>query len=98
MSVLKAHPPLGHDNATVEPQQRISIIYIYLYVSDQSVFIGSKLQTTFMVPELYCRGRLDLAVLFAHLHCKQSEPNVTIFLTHMRNLCNGCYANAYQYL
>ena len=31
--------------ATVEPQQRISYIYIYLYVSDQSVFIGSELGT-----------------------------------------------------
>ena len=30
-------------SATVEPQQHISNIYIYLYVSDQSVFIGSEL-------------------------------------------------------
>ena len=29
-------------SATVEPRQRISIIYIYLYVSDRSVFIGSE--------------------------------------------------------
>ena len=29
-------------SATVEPRQCISKIYIYLYVSDQSVFIGSK--------------------------------------------------------
>ena len=29
-------------SATVEPQQRSSNIYIYLYVSDQSVFIGSE--------------------------------------------------------
>ena len=28
--------------ATVEPRQRVSNIYIYLYVSDQSVFIGSE--------------------------------------------------------
>ena len=27
----------------VDPQQRISNIYIYLYVSDQSVFIGSEI-------------------------------------------------------
>ena len=31
-------------SATVEPRQRISNIYIYLYVSDQSVFIGSEIQ------------------------------------------------------
>ena len=30
-------------SATVEPRQRISNIYIYLYVSDQSVFIGSEM-------------------------------------------------------
>ena len=29
-------------SSTVEPRQRISNIYNYLYVSDQSVFIGSK--------------------------------------------------------
>ena len=29
--------------ATVEPRQRISNIYIYLYVSEQSVFIGSEI-------------------------------------------------------
>ena len=29
-------------SATVEPQQGISNIYIYLYVSDQSMFIGSE--------------------------------------------------------
>ena len=29
-------------SAIVEPRQRISNIYIYLYVSDQSVFIGSE--------------------------------------------------------
>ena len=29
---------------TVEPRQRISNIYIYLYVSDQSVFIVSETQ------------------------------------------------------
>ena len=29
-------------SATVEPRQRISNIYIYLYVSDQPVFIGSE--------------------------------------------------------
>ena len=29
-------------SSTVEPWQRISNIYIYLYVSDQSVFIGSE--------------------------------------------------------
>ena len=29
-------------SATVEPRQRISNIYIYLYVSDQTVFIGSE--------------------------------------------------------
>ena len=29
-------------SATVEPRQRISNIYIYLYGSDQSVFIGSE--------------------------------------------------------
>ena len=34
MSVLKAHQPLSHDN--------VFPIYIYLYVSDQSVFIGSQ--------------------------------------------------------
>ena len=28
--------------ATVEPRQHISNIYIYLYVSDQSVFSGSE--------------------------------------------------------
>ena len=28
--------------SSVEPRQRISNIYIYLYVSDQSVFIGSE--------------------------------------------------------
>ena len=31
-------------SATVEPRQRISNIYIYLYVSDQSMFIGSEFQ------------------------------------------------------
>ena len=36
-SVLKAP-------ATVEPRQHISNIYIYLYVSDQSVIIGSEIQ------------------------------------------------------
>ena len=29
-------------SGTVEPPQRISIIYIYLYISDRSVFIGSE--------------------------------------------------------
>ena len=33
--------------ATIEPRQRISNIYIYLYVSDQSVFIGSELLIKF---------------------------------------------------
>ena len=32
-------------SATVEPRQRISNIYIYLYVSDQSVVIGSETKT-----------------------------------------------------
>ena len=34
-SVLKAQEPLSHDN--------VFPIYIYLYVSDQSVFFGSEL-------------------------------------------------------
>ena len=34
-------------SVTVEPRQRISNIYIYLYVSDQSVFIGSEFSVTF---------------------------------------------------
>ena len=33
-------------SATVEPRQRISNIYIYLYVSDQSVFIGCESNET----------------------------------------------------
>ena len=43
-------------SATVEPRQRISNIYIYLYVSDQSVFIGSELVVT-------CCERADLLAL-----------------------------------
>ena len=31
-------------SATVESRQRISNIYIYLYVSDQAVFIGSEVR------------------------------------------------------
>ena len=37
MSVLKIE-----SSSTIEPRQRISNIYIYLYVGDQSVFIGSE--------------------------------------------------------
>ena len=33
-------------SATFEPRQRISNIHIYLYVSDQSVFIGSEMGLT----------------------------------------------------
>ena len=33
-------------SSTVEQQQRISIIYIYLYVSDQSVYIRSEVELT----------------------------------------------------
>ena len=29
-------------SAAIEPQQQITNIYIYLYVSDQSLFIGSR--------------------------------------------------------
>ena len=32
----------SESSATVEPRQGISNIYIYLYVSDQSVFIASE--------------------------------------------------------
>ena len=37
-------------SATVEPRQRISNIYIYLYASDKSVFIGSELARTRWTP------------------------------------------------
>ena len=33
-------------SSTFEPRQPISNIYIYLYVSDQSVFIGSESDTS----------------------------------------------------
>ena len=37
-------------SATVEPRQRVSNIYLYLYVSDQSVFIGSEMEVTLKGP------------------------------------------------
>ena len=44
-------------SAIVEPRQRIFNIYIYLYVSDQSMFIGSEVagmnHLNFMVLTLY---------------------------------------------
>ena len=39
------------DELTVEPRQRISNIYIYMFVSDQSVFVGSKIQ---FIPVCVC--------------------------------------------
>ena len=48
--VMRFQSPLVYisfeSSATVEPRQRISNIYIYLYVHDQSVFIGSELILT----------------------------------------------------
>ena len=40
-SIFNKRQPF-ESSATVEPRQRISNIYIYLYVSSQSVFIGSE--------------------------------------------------------
>ena len=41
--IIKSSPYVSFkSSATVEPRQRISSIYIYLYVSDQSVFIGAR--------------------------------------------------------
>ena len=42
MLILSSIYASFESSATVEPRQRISNIYIYLYVSDQSVFIGSE--------------------------------------------------------
>ena len=45
MIILSSAYVSCESSATVEPQQRISNIYIYLYVSDQSMFIGSQIYT-----------------------------------------------------
>ena len=42
MIILSSTYVSFESSATAEPRQRVSNIYVYLYVSDQSVFIGSE--------------------------------------------------------
>ena len=58
-------------SSTVEPLQRIFNIYIYLYVSDQSVFIGSEADPSRLI-WIYSVCRLDFdfgALCDEHENC-----------------------------
>ena len=52
MIILSSTYVSFESSATVEPRQRISNINIYLYVSDQSVLIGSEFQVIAMGAEI----------------------------------------------
>ena len=53
MIILSSTYVSFESSATVEPRQRISDIYIYLYVSDKSVFIGSEFLLMTLVQDLW---------------------------------------------
>ena len=73
MIILSSTHVRFESSATVEPRQCISNIYMYLYVSDQSVFIGSEVSHAFGSVHccllVTCWERAGLLALVGDVYC-----------------------------